>query len=36
MLTEATTTKISKNENTKGMAVRVGIARCGGAVANDA
>ena len=35
MLAEATTTQISKNENPKGMA-DAGIARRGGAVANDA
>ncbi|MBO6024682.1 MAG: Bro-N domain-containing protein [Bacteroidales bacterium] len=32
----ATTTQISKNENPKGMAESAGIARRGGAVANDA
>ena len=36
MLAEATTTQISKNENPKGMAESAGIARRGGAVANDA
>ena len=36
MLAEATTTQISKNENPKGMAASAGIARRGGAVANDA
>ena len=36
MLAEATTTQISRNENPKGMAESAGIARRGGAVANDA
>ena len=36
MLAEATTTQISKNENPKDMAESAGIARRGGAVANDA
>ena len=36
MLAEATTTQISKNEIPKGMAESAGIARRGGAVANDA
>jgi len=36
MLAEATTTQISKNENPKGIAESAGIARRGGAVANDA
>ena len=36
LLAEATTTQISKNENPKGMAESAGIARRGGAVANDA
>ena len=36
MLAEATTTQISRNENPKGMVESAGIARRGGAVANDA
>ena len=36
MLAEATTTQISRNEHPKGMAESAGIARRGGAVANDA
>lgn len=36
MLAEATTTQISRNENPKGMTESAGIARRGGAVANDA
>ena len=36
MLAEATTTQISKNENPEGMSESAGIARRGGAVANEA
>ena len=36
MLTEATTTQISRNENPEGMSESAGIARRGGAVANEA